>query len=80
MALNNWIKELENKKFGMIQTIHYFRKDKGGILTINLYEDGYHLCYFPIDCYRNPVGKYFCINNLDLDEAIKKAKEFMGKN
>ena len=80
MALDNWIKELENKKAGMIQTIHYFRKDKGGILTINLYDDGYHLCYFPIECYGTSVGKYFCIKNLDFDEAVKKAKEIMENN
>ena len=80
MALNDWIKELENKKFGTLQTIHYFRKDKGGILTINLYEDGYHLCYFPLDCYVAPVGKYFCIKQLSKNQAVRKAKKYMGNN
>lgn len=76
--LKCWRKDLENKKAGRLQTRHYLRKDKKSIISLNLYDDGFHFSHFPLG--KNGEGKYFVKEKLTEKKAISLAKSYMKKH
>ena len=79
MAIKDWKKDLENKDFdGKVNTIHFIRKDKRAIISINRYDDGYHFSHFPLG--DNPEGIYFVKEKLNYSVALNKARQYMRKN